>query len=100
MKDEILRDLVVVHMKEGRKCPYCNATMEVTSTRDLEIAKPEPGNLAVCFGCMEICKFTDDLDLRKLSTDELVALQKSPTWEDIHSVRRANEILKLILGIE
>lgn len=96
----VILPIKTVRVDSGRVCPYCGAKMECTSTTDLRQVQPEPGNLAVCFMCMGVCVFETNGALRRMTGEELAALMLKPEWDIVRGVMRANEILKLLLGLE
>jgi len=54
----------------GRKCVYCDKTLDaVTEFGGRDIA-PSPGDFTICFYCQTPMAFTDDMKLRVLTSAE------------------------------
>ncbi len=55
-------------------CPECGAMLDdATNTEDASL-KPEPGDISCCIGCAVVLEYQDDMQMRKLSADEFLAL--------------------------
>lgn len=55
-------------------CPTCGTRLEAATFVGDDNRAPEPGDVTICIGCTAILRFTEDLSLRILPADELVAL--------------------------
>lgn len=57
-------------------CPWCGKLHDAHSSggdRD-----PQPGDLALCWGCEEPAIFTETLELRKPTDEEMADIKKDP----------------------
>jgi hypothetical protein len=45
-------------------CPHCNEIIDACSS--MEGATPEPGDVTVCFYCVSILQFRDDMSIQLL----------------------------------
>ena len=59
-------------MKET-KCPHCNHKIDAHTDPSGE-ETPGPGDLSMCLYCGEFNIFTDDMDLRKATEEDLKEL--------------------------
>jgi hypothetical protein len=70
-------------------CPYCAKVLDVHA----EIIKhgdgPRPGDYTVCWGCVGICVFTEDLNLRLPTDDEFASAIRAarPIQALIHKMK-------------
>ena len=69
-----------------QQCPYCGYVCDRCS-HAFGDAKPKPGDVSLCFRCMEISFFDGDMNLRRPLPIELENLRNSPEWEQIEQVR-------------
>jgi len=56
------------------RCPACGWPLDATSTSDGSSATPGPGDLTCCLRCAEPLRFTDTMDVRRLTKLELAEL--------------------------
>jgi len=54
-------------------CPRCGKVMDA-ATNLMDKTAPQGGDFSVCIYCAAVLRFTDDLDLRKATGDELAML--------------------------
>ncbi len=58
-------------------CPKCGSPNDAATSCDEtdpdQKARPVPGDLSVCIGCASIQQFQEDLSLKIITMDELVA---------------------------
>jgi hypothetical protein len=59
------------------KCPFCEYDMTHVTGVDHDQA-PKPGDLTMCIRCGAWCVFTDELALRKPTTEELADIAAMP----------------------
>ena len=59
---------------------------------------PCPGAFSLCMDCGETSAFDDDLNLRKLTTEELADMQGSEGWDRIERARRTIRAVKDAMG--
>lgn len=50
-------------------CPYCDAALD-SATDPYGTRRPNAGDLTVCIVCAQLCAFTDNMLLRKLTPKE------------------------------
>jgi hypothetical protein len=78
-------------------CPYCGYEMDAAThaggDSEEDRTGPAPGDLAVCLKCMEVSKYTDDMALRKVTDEELAALEPE-VKSDLARARAALGITK------
>lgn len=66
-----------------RLCPSCGALLDAASRVYGEKGAPQAGDISVCLECARPLQFTEDLQLRIISRDELRRLRaKSPDQAD------------------
>lgn len=53
-------------------CPTCGKTLNAAT--HMTDARPSPGDCTVCLGCQDILIFTEELDLRQPTDQELEKL--------------------------
>ena len=54
-------------------CPNCGKQLDAAlSTEDDH--KPSPGAFTICMDCRHLCAFAEDMGLRELTDDEVVAV--------------------------
>jgi len=55
---------------EPAPCPSCGKSLDA-ATHPTEDLTPEPGDFTICLGCQDLFVFTDELELRAPTTEEL-----------------------------
>ena len=76
-------------------CLNCNEVAEAATPVSEQDALPEPGNITVCFKCGHLMAFADDLTLRALTGEEMVACAGD---ERIVAFQRARSGLHVLLN--
>ena len=64
-----------IRINKKRPCPVCQRLFR-GYTHDGKKMRPSPGDLCVCYYCVTMLKFDDQLQLQKLTTAEFEALPK------------------------
>lgn len=78
-------------------CPYCGYTFDAASTADGSDGAPTEGAAGVCLNCAEVMVFDSRLAVRKLTLDELTAMENGvEEWAD---ARRERAKLKVMQGM-
>lgn len=64
-------------MKGKASCPYCGKVLDlqVPINKD-RAAKPFPGAVSCCIGCVRVSVFGDDLELREITDADRERLRK------------------------
>ena len=62
-------------------CPYCHASLATVGNLDSGVT-PYPGSFSVCFSCVGLLVFCDDLTVRKPTTEERRIAEQSPAVFD------------------
>lgn len=57
-----------LHLPDARACPSCGKVNNLHTSDDAD-ARPEPGDLSICWGCLAPAAFTS-VGLRKLTEAE------------------------------
>lgn len=70
------------HMPDS-VCPWCDVVHDAVTNPTGDEHTPSPGDGTLCFDCGEWCVFTEDLTLRKPTTDEFIALAADETCRKI-----------------
>ena len=55
-------------------CPECGAMLDDATNMEDDSLKPEPGDISCCIECAVVLEYQDDMQMRKLSADEFLAL--------------------------
>lgn len=63
----------------GRHCPVCRAEIDGQTSVAGQFT-PKPGDVTVCLYCQSILIFTEDLQTRIASYDEMLQLRQSEVW--------------------
>lgn len=74
-------------------CPYCGYKVDRCASVG-STAQPKPGDVSLCFQCMEVAFFDDSLQLRRPLQVELENLKRSPEWDLILRARAAKNYVK------
>ena len=56
------------------RCPACGRPLDAAGTTDGSAGTPGPGDLTACLRCGEPLRFTDTMDVRRLTELELAEL--------------------------
>lgn len=65
------------HLETAPVCPDCRATLD-GATGVSGIRAPAPANVTVCVYCAAVLVFTEELDLRRATAEELVRVEANP----------------------
>ena len=52
------------------ECPTCKRRIDAAGTEDEQSVGPTPGDLTICFHCLAVMVFNDDLTLRLIEKEE------------------------------
>jgi len=67
------------HIIPESKCPYCEHKMDRSLNAEVgQDCKPSPGSISICLRCNKIAIFTEGLQQRKPTPEELEAALKLP----------------------
>jgi hypothetical protein len=73
-------------------CPHCGRLNEATTAADRDPEPPRPGDLTVCFGCVQVMEFYQDnllLGVRKFDVVQLGAEEAKEIEELQRTIREA-----------
>lgn len=74
----------------GDHCPSCKHDLDrASNASNTERCRPEPGDVSVCFYCLEVLIFAEGLGVRLPTPEELAEIQSSPSWATIEKIRSA-----------
>jgi hypothetical protein len=54
-------------------CPNCGKRVDAAMSAEGD-HKPSPGDITICMYCRHLCVFAEDMGLRELTDDEVVAV--------------------------
>lgn len=54
-------------------CPNCGKQLNAAMSTEGD-HKPSPGDITICMDCRHLCAFAEDMNLRELMDDEVVAV--------------------------
>ena len=54
-------------------CPNCGKRLDSAMSTEGD-RKPSPGDITICMDCRHLCAFAEDMGLRELTDDEVVAV--------------------------
>jgi hypothetical protein len=54
-------------------CPNCGKPLDAAMSTEGD-HKPSPGDMTICMDCRHLCAFAEDMRLRELTGDEVVAV--------------------------
>jgi hypothetical protein len=54
-------------------CPNCGKRLDSAVSTEGD-HKPSPGDITICMDCRHLCIFAEDMGLRELTDDEVVAI--------------------------
>lgn len=83
---------IISKNSDAHRCPTCNTSLNAATGVDTD-AKPENGDISICFGCGEILTFNDDLTLSKISEKMLTEIQ-SEAPDTYLSIKRMSRLFK------
>jgi len=78
------------HCVTKAECPRCFYQLDCAFAADASDDPPVPGDFTLCFKCGAILVFTDDLDVRPATDDDLEALEARERKE----LERAQRLLR------
>ena len=58
-----------------------------SSVNDDSVRDPQPGDISVCFFCVNINRFDADLRLQKVTAEEMEGWKDTPVWADLDRAR-------------
>jgi hypothetical protein len=71
-----------VHVVKPNLCPTCGYTLNaVGDINNKEIRAPRCGDASICISCGELLEFNEDLSLKKISAEVIIALGKESLGE-------------------
>jgi len=71
----------------GLRCPVCGEKNDgYTKAYGSENADPEPGNVSLCVYCLAVGLYTDDLQLRRATPEELKGIMADPEFRRLYAV--------------
>lgn len=78
-----------VHIKHFRhstsQCPKCLSTVD-TATTD-KAAEPKPGSIAICWKCLAINVYDENLQIQAMTPEQIKTLEQDPIlWKQIQAV--------------
>lgn len=80
---------MVVFTEFDAICPHCGCKQEVHSSFEADFS-PAPGDISVCWRCVQISEYDFDLSLRLLSDEKQAEVMSSPELQKaLFMVRRA-----------
>jgi hypothetical protein len=70
-------------------CPYCAKVLDVHAELIQQGDGPKPGDVTICWGCVGICMFDEDLGLRLPTDEEFNEIYKAvaPVQALIHKMK-------------
>lgn len=72
-------------------CPCCGHHFDRASNVSDPPHHPEPGDVTVCFYCLEILIVGEGLSARLPTPEELAEMQQGPEWTTIEKIRWARK---------
>lgn len=84
-----MQEDVIGHEPKVVKCPFCHANViEEISSLEGDVRPPTPGDIAICFHCLRLVQFNQDLQLNPMSSENIADLEKDAPemFEEIRSV--------------
>ena len=70
-------------------CLNCGKRLNAAATMEDMNARPDPGDMTVCFYCGHLMAFADDLSMRELTDEEILDAGGNETILEIQKMRAA-----------
>ena len=72
-------------------CPYCKTQIDMASNPNPGLI-PQPGDVAICFHCLSVCIYDQNMEMRVMSEAEIAEMQKHPDFmealqQEINEIR-------------
>lgn len=81
-----------VRTDKGTHCPVCNTYLDAAANSDGSGSIPSPGDLSICIECLSYLRYQEDLSLKLLTDDELIALSS----EELYSITQARNYFQRV----
>jgi hypothetical protein len=78
---------MAVHRSAPEPCPYCAKTLDADTGATPGGGGPRPGDIGICWGCLEPLVFDDDMHRRKPTPAEAIEIAGHPVVQA--AIRRA-----------
>lgn len=87
-----MKSHIISKNTDKHRCPVCDNPLTAATGVDTD-AKPEEGDISICFGCGEILTFNADLTLSKISEEKLNEI-KINAFDTYLSIKKISRLFK------